>query len=134
MLRNTVLSFSTPKDLKYFIADILSRLNRKDDKTTSEDKAFEPFLTRSTQLHITPPNSVEHNSYSMNDDHETVNCFCDLPEGKQLENLFMLEESFLNVLDVADNGSPLDFVETKREQLKDPELVKAQTRDPKMCF
>ena len=95
---------------KNVVADTFSRLERKDPDSDSKDKPFSPFVTTSTQLHNTPPNSVEHEYYSMTEDQEMVDCFYGLPEGNEFNNLFMPEESFLNLPNTADNDSPLDFV------------------------
>ena len=98
---------------KNVTAATFSRLKRKDGESDNKDKPFSPFITTSTQLHNTPPNLIEHDYYSMVEDQEMIDYFYGLPEGKYFNNLFMPEESFLNLLNTADNESPLDFVRMK---------------------
>ena len=61
-----------------------------------------------------------------------VDWFYDLPKGNDFNNLFMPEENFLNLRNVADNNSALDFVQTKTEQQNDAELLSAQTKHPEI--
>ena len=70
----------------------------------------------------------------MTEDQEMVDCFYGLPEGNEFNNLFMPEESFLNLPNTADNDSPLDFVRMKPEQQNDAELMNAQTKHPEIYF
>ena len=53
-----------------------------------------------------------------------------LKVGNLMTSLLMSEESFLNILDVADDNSPLNFSEMKIEQQSDVQLLSAQAKCP----
>ena len=109
-------------------ADTFSRLHRKYGQLDNETKPFTLSVTTSTQLHNTPPTSVEYDDYSMAEDQEKVDYFYSLSEGRYFNNLFMPEESFQSLPNVANNDSPFDFVRIKFEQQHEAELLSTQAR------
>jgi hypothetical protein len=64
----------------------------------------------------------------MAEDQEKVDYFYSLSEGRYFNNLFMPEESFQNLPNVANNDSPFDFVRIKIEQQHEAELLSTQAR------
>ena len=53
-------------------------------------------------------------------------------DSEEFSELFKSEESFLNLPDMADIDSPLDFVKLKNEQQNDAELLASQARHPEI--
>ena len=53
-------------------------------------------------------------------------------DSEEFSELFKSEESFLNLPDMADIDSPLDFVKSKNEQQNDAELLASQTKHPEI--
>ena len=89
-----------------------------------------PFVISSSQPHNNIPNTIEDNYYSLTEDHEMVECFYGVQDNEEFSDLFQSEESFLNLPNVADNDSLLDFIKLKNGQQNDAELLASQARHP----